>query len=85
MRADRTIGVADRDWGLQDRLEGLPDIKTLGFASNEDRYRLEVERRLARRLSSRDTRVLCDDSGFARGRRGIELRLQFAVTVASLA
>jgi hypothetical protein len=38
MRADRTIGIPDRDWALQDGLEGLPDIKTLSLAADEDRY-----------------------------------------------
>src|SRR5215831_626490 len=77
LRADRTIGILDRDRALQDGLEALPDIKTLGLAANEDRYRLEVQRRLARRLGRHDARVLSRDGGFARRRRGIELRLQF--------
>src|SRR5262249_53203605 len=77
MCADRTIGIPDRDRTLHDRLEGLPDIKTLALTANEDRYWLEVERRLARRLGRRDARVLCHGGSFARRRHGIELRLQF--------
>ncbi len=77
MCADRTIGIPDRDRTLQDGLEGLPDIKTLGLAANKDRYRLEVERRPARRLGCRNARVLRHDGSFARRRRGVELRLQF--------
>src|SRR5260370_994959 len=78
MCADRTIGIPDRDRTLQDGLEGLPDIKTLGLTANEDRYWLEIERRLARRLGRHDAPVLCHGGSFARRRHGIELRLQFS-------
>src|SRR6516162_5473231 len=77
MCADRTMGIPDRDRALQDGLKGLPDVKALGLAANKHRYRFEVERHLTRRLGRHDTRGLCCDSGFARRRYGIELRLQF--------
>src|SRR6266566_2152647 len=76
MRADRTIGILDRDVTLQDGLKGLPDIEALGLAANEYRYRLEVARHLTRHLGRCDSRLFCFDSGFACRRRGIELRLQ---------
>ena len=34
VRANRTIGILDRDRTLQDGLKGLPDIKPLGLAAN---------------------------------------------------
>src|SRR5437660_4261694 len=76
MRADRTIGILDRDRTLQDGLKGLPDIKALGLPANEHRYRLEVARRLTRRLGRCDSHLFCFDGGFTCGCRGIELRLQ---------
>src|SRR5215467_780229 len=75
MRADRTIGVLDRDWALEDRLKGLPDINALCLAANEHRHWLEIARRLTCRLGSCRSHPLCFDFGFACRRRGIELRL----------
>src|SRR5262249_1634019 len=77
VRADWAVGVLDSDWAFQDGLESLPDIKTLGLATDEDRYRLEVARRLACRLGRPDTRVLRRDGGVVCSCRGIELWLQF--------
>ena len=79
MRAHRTIGIQDRDRTLQDGLKGPPDIKALGLAADEHRYRLELARHLARRLGCRNPRGLCGDGGFTRRRDSIELRLQLGL------
>src|SRR5258705_12026727 len=50
MRANRTIGICDRDWTFKDQLKGLPDIKPLVLAADQHRHRLELARDLARRL-----------------------------------
>jgi hypothetical protein len=76
MSANRAIGIPDHDRGFQDGLKGLTDIKALSLTADEDRYRREVARHLARRLGGGDPRGLCRDSGFAGRRRGVELRLQ---------
>ena len=39
MGADRTLGIADRDRDLQDRLKGLADRELLGLAADEDSQR----------------------------------------------
>ena len=71
MRANRTIGIRDRDRTFKDGLKGLPDIKPLGLAADQHRHRLALARDLARRLGG--------GGGFARGRDGIELRLQLGL------
>src|SRR5205823_14670417 len=76
MRADRTIRILDRDRTLEDGLKGLPDIKPLGLAADQHRYRLERARHLARRLGCRGPRRLCDGGGFTRGGDDIEIGLQ---------
>jgi hypothetical protein len=76
MRADRTIGIPDRDRGLEDGLKGLANIQALGLPANKDRYRLERARHLARRLGGNGLGTLCLDYGLLSSRHGIELRLQ---------
>src|SRR5437764_13421355 len=75
MGAERTIGVPYGDRALQDGSKALPDIKALGLAADEDRYRLEIARHLARRLGRDDARALRRHSGFARRGLRTELRL----------
>ena len=72
MRADWTIRVCDRDGTFKDGLECLADIKPLGFAADQHRYRLEFARDLAGRLGCRDARRLRGGGGFTRRRDGIE-------------
>ena len=79
MRANRTIGIRDRDRTFKDGLKGLPDIKPLGLAADQHRHRLALARDLARRLGCRVPRGLRGGGGFARGRDGIELRLQLGL------
>ena len=76
MRADRTIGIRNRHRNIQHGLEALPDIKPLGLAADQHRYRLELARHLTRRLGRRDPRRLRGRDGFARSLDGVELRLQ---------
>ena len=75
MRSDRTVGIADGDRNIQDRLEGLSQIETLRFAADEDRYRLEIVGKLTGLLGG-GTRVgVGRDHGLARGRdRALRLR-----------
>ena len=79
MRADRTIGICDRDRTFKDGLECLPDIKPLGLAADQHRYRLEFACDLAGRLGRRDARSLCGGGGITRRRSGIEPQLQIHV------
>ena len=76
MRADRTIGICNRDRTFKDLLKCLPDIKPLGLAADQHRYRLEFARDLTGRLGCRGPFGLRRGSGFARRRDGIELQLQ---------
>jgi len=59
MRANRAIDIPDRDRALQNGLNGPTDIKALSFAADEDRYRREIARHIARRLGRDDPRGLC--------------------------
>src|ERR1700738_443624 len=79
MRANRTIGIRDRDRTFKDGLKGLPDIKPLGLAADQHRHRLEFARDPARRLGCRGPLGLRDGGGFARSCDGIELRLQLGL------
>ena len=79
MRSDRTIGIQDRDRALQQRLKGPPHVQALRLAADEHRHRLELARRLTRRLGGRDPRGFGCHGGFARGRDGIEPRLQLGI------
>ena len=63
----------------QDGLKGAPDIEALGLAADEHRYRLELARRLLRRLGGRAPHGVGRDSRFPRRRDGIELRLQLGL------
>src|SRR5207248_5380735 len=76
MRADWTIRIFDGDWTIKDGLECLADIKSLSLPADQNRYRLEFARGLARRLGCRGQRSLRGRGGFTRSRGGIELRLQ---------
>ena len=79
MRADGTIGICDRDRTFKDGLKCLPDIKPLGLAADQYRYRLEFARDLAGRLGCRGPRRLRRGGGFTRRRDGIELQLQIHI------
>jgi hypothetical protein len=76
MRADRAISVTDRDRALPDGLQGVPDVKALGLAADEHRYRLEIARRLLRRLRCCGPHGLCGSSCCARRCNSIELQLR---------
>jgi hypothetical protein len=76
VRANRTIGVLNHDRGLEEGLKGLPHIQALGLAANEHRYRLESARHLVRFLGRSRLGRFGRDSGFARSRHRIALRLQ---------
>ena len=58
MRADGTIGIYDRDRSFEDWLECLPDIKPLGLAADEHRYRLEFAFGSCRAASAAATRAV---------------------------
>ena len=79
MRADGTIGICDRDRTFKDGLECLTDIKPLGLAADQHRYRLEFACDLAGRLGCRDARSLRSGGGVTRRRGGIEPQLQIHV------
>ena len=76
MRADRTIGIQDRNRNLEDRLKGPSDIEALAIPADEHRHRLEFARCLARLLGRRDARGLSRDGGLTRRRDGIKPWLQ---------
>ena len=76
MRADRAIGIQNRHRNIQDGLKALPDIKPLGLAADQHRYRLKVARHLTRRLRRGDPRRLRAGGGFTRSRDSVEFRLQ---------
>src|SRR5438874_10192873 len=76
MRPYWTIWIFDDDGTIEDGLECLADIKSLSLPADQNRYRLEFARGLARRLGCRGQRSLRGRGGFMRRRGGIKLRLQ---------
>src|SRR5260370_36627627 len=79
MRTDWTIGICDRDRTFKDGLKRSPDIKPLGLAADQHRYRLAFPRGLARRPGSRPPRSPRSAAGLPGRRAGALLRLQIRV------
>ncbi len=50
MRADRLVGIPDRNWDIENLLEAAPHIEPLRLAADEDRDRNECDLCLARLL-----------------------------------
>src|SRR6516225_6207858 len=78
MRADRTIGILDRDRAFQNGSKRLPDVKVLRLAADEDRDWLKIACHRLRRLCRKDPRVLRRQGGRTSRRERIELRRQLS-------
>src|SRR6476646_2240405 len=76
MRADRLVGIADRDRHLEAHLHAAPHIEPLRRAADEERDRLEHEFCLTRRLGGLGPLSLRRLGGVLRRRGGVELRLR---------
>jgi len=93
MRADRLVGIADRDRNLKGRIEHLapvrprlmrvaPYVKLLRRAADVDRDRLERELRLARRLGG-SARTAPDGKTRPARRRSAEMITRIPIQVLS--
>src|SRR6516162_10018155 len=76
MRADRTIGILNRDRAFQNGPKRLPDVKALRLAADKDQDWLKIARHRLRRLCREDPRVLR-----RQGRQISEARHQHAITI----
>src|SRR5215831_15156992 len=76
MRSDRTVGIADGDRDIEDRLKSLPQIEMLRLAADEDRYRLKLVGELARLLGGSARVGLGGNNRLAGGRDRVQLGLR---------